>query len=532
MQSNAKRRFVDAYLNEVGDMRNTVNRLQLYEIIISAGKDLLMSDLGDTDCYQFDKAYEVFEQLPVTNFLELVKQNSSRINETDQNEQFVELKEFFESLNEDEELNVNEIKAALDFLKSSARYGKIDCKMLFNEFEKSRSKLLDVIAQEFTNKQIAISKNFIGSENLQRKLPERTRNSFQYLNGSIPMFTSQVTRRAFRVMNNDDRILNYHFILNHSQIICIMCELLTSNDQPTDQNYKNDIYVILYDTIEEQVITVTMNIMEDKYVSEKCLLKAGEYIVSVQTAHCSEFVITSADDEMKLVDSDGKLTKHFKMTLMNIFDLFDFDENGKLSREEFDIYNKLASDEHVLDHEWEILCQNFGAKDGELLLHSFVALHQIEANNNPSLEDTWMTLHFVGYNEQLDLINNCPCSFTIFSESIVYMKHVELREPMMNESEALADYFWRNGREVCDDIDVRIWKCDYFAVGIAGPMKLPYAMNLRYGNSKNVLVKELIELRQIPLKFVKPKILLHAIATESDWSLILKVETMERRSSD
>lgn len=37
------------------------------------------------------------------------------------------------------------------------------------------------------------------------------------------------------------------------------------------------------------------------------------------------------------------------MTLMNMFDLFDFDENGKLSREEFDIYNILASDEHVLD---------------------------------------------------------------------------------------------------------------------------------------------------------------------------------------
>lgn len=34
---------------------------------------------------------------------------------------------------------------------------------------------------------------------------------------------------------------------------------------------------------------------------------------------------------------------------MNIFDLFDFDENGKLNREEFDIYNALASDEHVLD---------------------------------------------------------------------------------------------------------------------------------------------------------------------------------------
>ncbi|EJW88474.1 hypothetical protein WUBG_00614 [Wuchereria bancrofti] len=49
MQSSAKRRFVDTYLNEVGDMRNTVNRLQLYEIAIAAGKDLLISDLGATE---------------------------------------------------------------------------------------------------------------------------------------------------------------------------------------------------------------------------------------------------------------------------------------------------------------------------------------------------------------------------------------------------------------------------------------------------------------------------------------------------
>uniref|UniRef100_A0A0R3RL36 EF-hand domain-containing protein n=1 Tax=Elaeophora elaphi TaxID=1147741 RepID=A0A0R3RL36_9BILA len=268
-----------------------------------------------------------------------------------------------------------------------------------------------------------------------------------------------------------------------------------------------------------------MKLLEDKYVSEECLLKAGKYIVSVQAAHCYEKIMTSTTDEMNLVDSNGKLTKHFKMTLMNMFDLFDFDENGKLSREEFDVYNTLASDEHVLDQEWEILCRNFEAKDGELLLNSFVALHQIEANNDPTLQDTWMTLLCVGYNEQLDLINNCPCSFTIFSESIVYMGQVELREPKMNESEALANYFWKNAREVGADVDVRIWKCDYFAVCIAGPMKLPYAMNLHYENSKNVLVTELMELQRIPLRFIKPKILLQAIAKQSNWSLILSVET-------
>lgn len=48
MQSNIKRRFVSVYLNEIGDLQKAVNRLQLYKIIITAGKDLLLSDLDDT----------------------------------------------------------------------------------------------------------------------------------------------------------------------------------------------------------------------------------------------------------------------------------------------------------------------------------------------------------------------------------------------------------------------------------------------------------------------------------------------------
>ncbi|KAM3719237.1 EF-hand calcium-binding domain-containing protein [Dirofilaria immitis] len=534
-RSNAKRQFVNAYLNEVGDMRNMVNRLQLYKILIAAGKDLLISDLETADCYQFNKAYGIFEQLPVIDFSEIMEQYHNCMDKTNQNDHFIALKELAESLKKDEEVNANEIKAIVDFLESFTTSGRIDCRKLFDEFEKSRNKLLDIVAQEFISKQTTIQKKPTGSENAQLKLLERKK--LQYLNETTTTFTSQISRRAFRIMNNDDRVLNYHFILNQSQIVCVMCELYTSNqqsksndDQPIDRNYKNDIYIVLYDVIEEQVVTVTMKILKDKYVSEECLLKAGEYIISIQTPNCLEYNnMTSTSDQMKLVDSNGKLTKHFKMALMNMFDLFDFDENGKLSREEFDIYNKLASDEHVLDQEWEILCRNFGAKDGELLLNSFVALHQIEIDNNPTLEETWVTLLCVGYNEQLDLINNlqnCPCSFTIFSESVIYMGKIDLREPTLNETEALADYFWKNGHEIGIDVDVRIWKCDYFAVCVAGPMKLPYAMNLHYGNSKNILVKELTEVQRIPLKFIKPKILLQAIATGSDWSLILTVETI------
>ncbi|VDM94959.1 unnamed protein product [Thelazia callipaeda] len=263
-----------------------------------------------------------------------------------------------------------------------------------------------------------------------------------------------------------------------------------------------------------------------KYVSEECLLEAGEYIVSIRSLNCMEFSNREYnDDTMELVGADGKLTKHFKMTLMNMFDMFDFDESGKLSREEFEIYNVLASGEHVLDQEWEILCKCFELKNEELTMNAFISLHQIEADGNPDLTDIWMSLISVGYDKRLDLVENCPCSFTIFSESQIHMREVKLREPTKIEEEALGEYFWRNGKEVDNDIDIRIWKCDYFAIGVAGPMKLPYAVNLHYERSANVLVKEHISLQRIPLKFIKPKILLQAVAKESEWSLNLTVET-------
>ncbi|VDO37166.1 unnamed protein product [Onchocerca flexuosa] len=270
------------------------------------------SNISTNNYYQFNKACEIFEQLPVTNFLEIMKQYSNCMNETEQNYQSIQLKELAEFLDEDKEMNVNETKAVLHFLESFSTSGRIDCRKLFVEFEKSRSQLLDVTEQKFINKQMMIPNKHRRSENVQLKLPQEMK--LQQLNDSTPKFTSQVSRRAFRVVNNDDRILNYHFILNQSQTVCIMCELLTNNDQPADRNYKNDIYVVLYDTIEEQVITVTMKALEDKYVSEECLLKAGEYIVNIQTSNCLECSnMSSTSYEMELVDSNGKLTKHFKL---------------------------------------------------------------------------------------------------------------------------------------------------------------------------------------------------------------------------
>jgi len=43
------------------------------------------------------------------------------------------------------------------------------------------------------------------------------------------------------------------------------------------------------------------------------------------------------------------------MALMNIFDICDADDDGLLSRKEFDVYNTRTCDQHVTDDEWKIL---------------------------------------------------------------------------------------------------------------------------------------------------------------------------------
>uniref|UniRef100_A0A183EZ57 FERM domain-containing protein n=1 Tax=Gongylonema pulchrum TaxID=637853 RepID=A0A183EZ57_9BILA len=51
------------------------------------------------------------------------------------------------------------------------------------------------------------------------------------------------------------------------------------------------------------------------------------------------------------------------------------------------------------------LCRNFQTKDGGLLLNSFIALHQVEADHDRSMEDTWISLLSIGYNDRLDLVH-------------------------------------------------------------------------------------------------------------------------------
>lgn len=106
---------------------------------------------------------------------------------------------------------------------------------------------------------------------------------------------------------------------------------------------------------------------------------------------------------------------------MTVFDLFDLDSNGFLSREEFNLYNLRTGDDEVTDEEWVVvrgsdkesiihllisleILGNFENKDDQLTMKGFIQLHQLEAEDaGGDTDDMWLSLKAVGFNEQLIL---------------------------------------------------------------------------------------------------------------------------------
>ncbi|XP_003371522.1 EF hand domain containing protein [Trichinella spiralis] len=140
-------------------------------------------------------------------------------------------------------------------------------------------------------------------------------------------------------------------------------------------------------------------------------LPAGRYIIVPFTTQClfkPRKTIESEKNKVPLlkVDRAGKpcLTKEMKLALMNIFDLCDLDNNGTLTREEFNLYNIRTGDETVSDEEWNVIQEHFDLKNEELTLRDFLELHEMEAEDCKSdTTDMWLSLESMGCNYKLEL---------------------------------------------------------------------------------------------------------------------------------
>ncbi|KAK4294144.1 hypothetical protein Pmani_033212 [Petrolisthes manimaculis] len=149
-------------------------------------------------------------------------------------------------------------------------------------------------------------------------------------------------------------------------------------------------------------------------------LKEGRYVVIPYTSGCR---LREREHEpegcIELVESKGKvqLTPEFRLVLEEIFYQVDLDGNGCLNRQEFNLYNWRTSGEEVQDDEWSVVQSNFEVQDGELTLGGFLALHQLEAEDNGGdSDDLWVSLEAMGYNRIGRQDQAAPFTISVLSQ--------------------------------------------------------------------------------------------------------------------
>ncbi|CAD7689528.1 unnamed protein product [Nyctereutes procyonoides] len=126
-------------------------------------------------------------------------------------------------------------------------------------------------------------------------------------------------------------------------------------------------------------------------------------------------------EEAQLVyrDETGELflTKEFRSTLSDIFEVIDLDGNGLLSLEEYNFFELRTSGEKCDEDAWAVCRDNFDTKKNELTRQGFMDLNLMEANDREGdPRDLWVTLHSMGYNKALELTEACPFIIDIYAD--------------------------------------------------------------------------------------------------------------------
>jgi len=135
-------------------------------------------------------------------------------------------------------------------------------------------------------------------------------------------------------------------------------------------------------------------------------LEAGRYTVIPFTSgtRFKKRKETQIQEETTLIDRFPKikLTREFQQLLADVYGKVDLDNNGTLSRKEFNLFNWRTSGEEVADEEWAVVEENFPLKNGELTLDGFLTLHQMEAeDNNGDASELNVTVQAMGYSKSL-----------------------------------------------------------------------------------------------------------------------------------
>ncbi|KAL3090852.1 hypothetical protein niasHS_007227 [Heterodera schachtii] len=262
---------------------------------------------------------------------------------------------------------------------------------------------------------------------------------------------------------------------------------------------------------------------------------AGNHLIRVR--FCRALKIIEPERSDQIIDHKGRLTKPFKCMLMNLFDMFDLDDDGLLSRREFEAYSILSGSGPVSEQEWSKICGNFELRQQHVTMKTFIEMHQKESETygpRGNMEEMWKAVRALGHNRRFIISTMCPVRLELFcSEGPLLMEpfrvdcfHRDELDPL------LAEHFWEHGKPLpyLREIQtLRQFKTDYYAVLVAGRTQSQMHYMLDLSSSNNVNIEGELKVNQtVPANTLR--ILCVAIAQAENWFLSIKLAGQKQQN--
>ncbi|CAD5233190.1 unnamed protein product [Bursaphelenchus xylophilus] len=529
------RNFRNAFLTEIGnEIDKNITLRELVDVIVCAGKNTTVEELSNAYPYSedaaeisYDEGLYIFQKLPA------IEMDNANLMEKLGNGDI----DYERIIEEIKDSSIEDLDDVIDFLQKWKKR-KFDANEIETEIMSTRHQLLQ-LNESLVRKQKLDDNALLALNSSTESLSSvfsNTRNSQVPLGDQAPpaissarMGTSaeRAILKSFVIQKSHDLTISigYTFVLTRAQQICVGFKINEKIDQDLNR-FQN--HLIGYVTSDSSSVIVALTKRKDDLYrrSEWMLFPPGSYTFCIRFLRPLKVVEPNKDAD--ILTHDGKLTKEYKVMLMNTFDIFDLDDDGLLTREEMETYKMLSGGDRISPDDWAALEKTCQMRERMLTMKGFLDMHQheIRAMSERQRLDLWGKLKELGYNRKFYLSTGCPVWIELQTgDGLIHMDNFEIAYFTPESDWQLLEFYWENGTNLPylkELASVRLYKTDYFAVIVAGrmPEKIRYKFDLSASNNVNIQGDDLI--LDVEVEPDEIKILTVAIAQGESWFLCVK----------